>query len=273
MVKFSLRRAAVVTSIFVTMFLVFVFLRKFVGGWWSDPTIINFLAAWIPFVISIFIAFVPEHEMTSRQKWIWRSGGIIIGFIWSVVLWHQQVIVGLEAKRDQTEIVTKAVTQSNQHADEKIAGVRDDVLEAITGGKSYARVRVSYGGNNPSRIGLLAEIDGTDFVGSFRWEAVQLQPPGNDIIKKAYCQAQNILGGALGGGDTGPIQPRSMPVVLPITITPMPTGITQYRTVMEAKNGRFVQCLDVKPRSNGTWESQSVVWLRNTPVLVEKWPD
>jgi hypothetical protein len=105
--KLSLWRAAIITGIFVAGFLLLVFLRKLrVFGWWNNLNIINFLAAWIPFVISIFIAFVPEREMTVRQKWFWRSGVIVIGFIWSAVLWHQQVIMDTAAKTGQAEIVT-----------------------------------------------------------------------------------------------------------------------------------------------------------------------
>ncbi len=138
--KLSLRRAAIITGIFVAGFLLLVFLRKLhVFGWWNNLNIINFLAAWIPFVISIFIAFVPEREMTVRQKWFWRSGVIVIGFIWSAVLWHQQVIMDTAAKTGQAEIVTKAVTQSNEHSDEQIAIVRDDVK----GVKNYLGERMN----------------------------------------------------------------------------------------------------------------------------------
>jgi hypothetical protein len=95
--------------------------------YWNDVRLVNFLAAWIPFVLSILLAFVPEHKMSTKKKVLWRSSVIFIGFVWSVVLWHQQVITDLEAKKDQTAIVTQAVTQSNQHSDEQIGAVRSDV--------------------------------------------------------------------------------------------------------------------------------------------------
>jgi hypothetical protein len=83
------------------------------------------LAAWISFVLSF--AFVPEHKMSTTKKILWRSGVIAVGFIWSVVLWHQQVITDKTAKEDQERIVTKAVTQSNEHSDKQIGAVRQDV--------------------------------------------------------------------------------------------------------------------------------------------------
>ena len=95
--------------------------------YWNNPKLINFLAAWIPFVLSLLLAFVPEREMNTRKRIIWRSSVVGIGFIWSVVLWHQQVIVDESARQDQIKIVTTAVTQSNQHSDLQIGMVRSDL--------------------------------------------------------------------------------------------------------------------------------------------------
>ena len=50
-----------------------------------------------------------------------------MGFVWSVVLWHQQVITERRTKEDQERIVATAVTQSNQHSDQQIGAVRSDV--------------------------------------------------------------------------------------------------------------------------------------------------
>jgi hypothetical protein len=101
-------------------------------GWgiylyWNDIRLVNFLAAWIPFVLSTLIAFVPEHKMTKAKKAWWRTSVIAVGFAWSLVLWHQQLIADETARADQLAIVTKAVTQSNAHSDEKIGEVRQDV--------------------------------------------------------------------------------------------------------------------------------------------------
>jgi len=65
--------------------------------------------------------------MTKSKKLLWRSGVIGIGFLWSAVLWHQQVVVDRAAREDQERIVTTAVSQSNQHADQQIGNVREDV--------------------------------------------------------------------------------------------------------------------------------------------------
>lgn len=101
-------------------------------GWgihkyWNDPKLVNFLAAWIPTVGSIVIAFVPEGQMTPIKKWVWRSAVVGMGFAWSVILWHQQVVMEEANASDQKAIVAAAVNKSNQHADEKIGEVQHDV--------------------------------------------------------------------------------------------------------------------------------------------------
>ena len=101
-------------------------------GWgirlyWNDVRLINFLAAWIPFVLSTLLAFVPEHKMTTTKKWLWRCSVMLVGLSWSVVLWHQQVVTDATARKDQETIVTSAVSQANVHSDEQIGFVRKDV--------------------------------------------------------------------------------------------------------------------------------------------------
>jgi hypothetical protein len=106
-------------------------------GWgirlyWNDARLVNFLAAWIPFVLSTLLAFVPEHKMTTTKKWLWRTSVMLVGLSWSIVLWHQQVIADRGARNDQTSIVASAVDKSNAHSDEKIGEVRRDVQAVKT---------------------------------------------------------------------------------------------------------------------------------------------
>jgi hypothetical protein len=97
-----------------------VWLLRGIYVYWDDPRIINFLAAWIPAAGSTLLAFVPDREMTTGKKWAWRCSVMAVGFGWSAVLWHQQVIADKAASDSQKKIVTEAVTQSNQHSDQKI---------------------------------------------------------------------------------------------------------------------------------------------------------
>jgi hypothetical protein len=95
--------------------------------YWNDVRLFNFLAAWIPFALSILLAFFPAEKMGTTKKVSWRGGIIAVGFIWSGVLWHQQFISDTKANKDQENLVTKAVTQSNEHSDQKFGEVRKDV--------------------------------------------------------------------------------------------------------------------------------------------------
>lgn len=78
-------------------------------------------------MLSLLLAFVPEHEMTTAKKLLWRSSVILVGFIWSVVLWHQQVIVDKTTRDDQERIVNQAVSKSNEHSDQQIKSVQGDI--------------------------------------------------------------------------------------------------------------------------------------------------
>jgi len=100
--------------------------------YWDNPNLINFLAAWIPSIISGLLAFAPIHEMSTPKKWAWRVCVMAVGIAWSAVLWHQQVIADKVALEQQKKIVTEAVQQSNQHADQQIQGVKNDINKAMS---------------------------------------------------------------------------------------------------------------------------------------------
>jgi hypothetical protein len=97
--------------------------------YWNSPRLINFLAAWIPFVLSVLFAFVPSGREMKHPwiKWGWRSGVVIIGFCWSVMLWHQQDLTDKANAKQIQDAVQKSVTDANNHSDEKIGGVQKQV--------------------------------------------------------------------------------------------------------------------------------------------------
>jgi hypothetical protein len=150
-------------------------------GWgtyvyWNDIKLVNFLAAWIPFALSILLAFVPEHKMSTTKKLLWRSSVILVGFAWSVVLWHQQIITEQTALADQEKIVNNAVTKSNNHSDQQIGEVRKDVQgvktdlkdtkEVISGmvSKTASDLTISLGKVGKPEPPELAKIQFTLFV-------------------------------------------------------------------------------------------------------------
>jgi hypothetical protein len=93
----------------------------------DDLKFVNFLAAWIPFVLSLLVAFVPESKMSTLKKILWRTVVIVVGFVWSVVLWQQQLLTEKTATADQERIVKTAIAKSNEHSDQQIDVVRSDV--------------------------------------------------------------------------------------------------------------------------------------------------
>jgi hypothetical protein len=153
-------------------------------------------------------------------------------------------------------------------------------VEAVTGGKSYPRMllstyRDSSGKVDLTRFYLAAEIEGAKFVGSYRYEVVQLGPESeSDPDQEWSCRGHKADNEVLLSDDTGPMQPLGPPTLIPLPFAPRSAGITRYRITMEAKNGRYTQCLDVRRNPKGGWDSKSVIWLGNFVEFVEnKWPD
>lgn len=128
--RMSLRIPAIVSACSVGACAI-IWLLRGLYIYWNDPKLVNFLAAWIPLVLSILLAFVPEHKMSTHKKIVWRSAVITIGFIWSLVLWHQQVIAEKALHDGETTLITEAVTQSNQHSDKKMGELRDEVVQGV----------------------------------------------------------------------------------------------------------------------------------------------
>jgi len=84
----------------------------------------NYAVAWLPFAISILIAFVPDMR---KAHIAWRVLVIFAGLTYSIVLFKQQILSMAAAKRDQERATRVAIEESNKHSDQKIGEVRQDV--------------------------------------------------------------------------------------------------------------------------------------------------
>lgn len=98
------------------------------GSFWgwkhrNDPKFINYAVALVPVVLSILIAFVPDLR---KAHMAWRVSIVAIGLIWSVLLWRQQALTD-EA---QNNAITNVVRDANEHSDQRIAEVRQDLEHA-----------------------------------------------------------------------------------------------------------------------------------------------
>lgn len=107
---------------------------------WQDADkeikLTNFGAAFFPFVVSVFVAFIPDIEKSAAMRRGWRIGIIAAGLVYSLILWHQQSVNIIAGRRDQTEIVRSAVEKSNKHSDnhsdEQTAQLRKELQASAT---------------------------------------------------------------------------------------------------------------------------------------------
>lgn len=102
------------------------------GGYWNNLTVVSFWAAWIPFAISLLLAFIPDQKMKLKARIWWRSLVICCGFFYSVLLWHQQSLTAQSSFQDQQKILGEAVAQSNEHSDKELAKVQHEVTGVRT---------------------------------------------------------------------------------------------------------------------------------------------
>jgi len=128
--KLSLRPALFIAAVEVS-FCIAAFLCRiaylYLPSLWSDPHTINFLAAWIPAVLSVLVAFIPDKELEVKRRIAWRAGVIVCGVFYSVVLWHQQSLTDQSNGAANAKLIGDAVAQANQHSDEKFKSVTDQV--------------------------------------------------------------------------------------------------------------------------------------------------
>ena len=88
---------------------------------WTDPDrdfkITNFLAAFYPVPLSVFLAFLPDMERSERMRPVWRVGIVLAGLFYSMILWHQQTVNIASSRQDQKNIVDTAINGINAHYD------------------------------------------------------------------------------------------------------------------------------------------------------------
>lgn len=108
-------------------------LLVFLGGgiyiYWNSPRLINFLASWIPFALSILLAFMPAGSDMKNplRRYFWRGGILFIGFCWSFLLWHQQVLTDAASTQANQQLLAQAVQQSNSHSDGQFGNIQQQI--------------------------------------------------------------------------------------------------------------------------------------------------
>jgi hypothetical protein len=110
---------------------------SFLGGsWlyrhWNDPdmeiVLVNFFVACIPFLVTLFVWFVPDLR---KVRMAWRVAIMGLGLIFSLLVARQQVLTLRASKADQL-VALKAVDKSVEHTDRQISRVENQLQDSTT---------------------------------------------------------------------------------------------------------------------------------------------
>jgi hypothetical protein len=140
--RLSLRRPLVIAGVSTTA-CALIFLTRGIVVDWDSANLVNFLVAWIPFALSVLLAFIPDRELKMPRRVAWRSCVIFFGLCYSILLYHQQSLATAQTLRDQSKIVADAVHQSNQHSDENIENVKKELQQDLASTKTDLANQVS----------------------------------------------------------------------------------------------------------------------------------
>jgi hypothetical protein len=112
---------------------IFVVIARFIylywGSFWNSAHTINFLVAWIPSVLSVLVAFVPEKDLERRMRLRWRFAVVAFGFIYSLMLWHQQGLNDLANSQQTQTAISTAVSQANDHSDKQFDRTQGQITD------------------------------------------------------------------------------------------------------------------------------------------------
>jgi hypothetical protein len=95
-----------------------------------QDVLVNFVVAWIPTLLAILIAFVPDLR---KAHFAWRLAIVAVGMLWSVLLARQQILSVRTSRIDQQAAIMNAVNQSDAHTDQEISTLRTDMKASVNG--------------------------------------------------------------------------------------------------------------------------------------------
>jgi hypothetical protein len=133
---------------------------------------------------------------------------------------------------------------------QKELATANHAVEAITGGNSYPYVRLGFSSRDMSKVSLLAELHGTNDAGWFSYEVDEVD---NCPFTKSVYRA------GLAKGATGFFRwMTTLPVMLEPSLAA--GAVTRYRVGMDARNGVFLQCINLKLNPSKTgWDFDTFV--------------
>ena len=94
---------------------------------WSSDRAFGFLKDWLPAVVGVMVGVVPGNDWERKVKNRYRVAIVLIGFIYSGVLYHAETLSNKENTKQLGEAVNQAVVKANDHSDGKFAGLQSEV--------------------------------------------------------------------------------------------------------------------------------------------------
>jgi hypothetical protein len=129
----KIKRSRVIRLVITIVGIIFVcplivhFGYRFGPSMWGNLHVVNFIVAWIPFILSVLVAFVPDKELEIHMRVFWRISVIVCGLLYSATLWHAQTLADIQSAKQINDAVDQAVSKANDHSDSKFAGVNQQV--------------------------------------------------------------------------------------------------------------------------------------------------
>jgi hypothetical protein len=96
---------------------------------WSSARAFSFLKDWLPAVVGVAVGVVPGSDWDQKMKTRYRVAVVVVGFIYSAVLYRAQTLSDSESTKQLTVAVGTAVSQANDHSDKQF----DKVTKGVEG--------------------------------------------------------------------------------------------------------------------------------------------
>lgn len=162
---------------------------------------------------------------------------------------------GIEkAIRESNNNFQATMMQTNKllHSGEKTAQIATHAVEAVTGGESYPFVKPT--SRAPGmKVYLQAEIRNSQDAGGFSYKVARVAEKGCPFVP-------TIQSDDSAEGETGYFRGT---LFIPAILSPALQGVTRYWIRMQAKNGIFYECLDLKlDSSKQSWDHR--IWVSYT---------
>jgi hypothetical protein len=152
-----------------------------------NPRIVSYASDLIPGVLAILIAFVPDLR---KQHMAWRIAIIIVGIVWSVLLWNKEVLTDAAQREALRTTIQEANKQSDEHSDRQAERLR----EALAASGTQSDVQITAVNKNlaATTSTVIDAFSRTADQLNKRFEEVKPRPPEDAKVTVSFWPV-NIL--------------------------------------------------------------------------------